>query len=1003
MREFILSLARTLKLVAYLKDLWKRLAKPKQEVIELPVIFEHFQGLLQDNQLAMELIADLGEKSGGDFIFDRKYLVDTVAELQSLLLRLVKGLNLITSNRYPELYAALDRIFLPLEAELRGRLSLSEEMPYVIALADLPLDSPELTGGKANALGEVSQRLGLPVPAGFVITTRAYRRFLEHNQLEARIHGWLESWTAGKSDERECARQIQFSILAGLVPNDEAREIRRQAEKLTGSWAVRSSAYGEDGELSFAGLHESYLNVPAREIPEAYKKVLASLYSPEALSYRRQMGMLGEEAAMAVLCLQMVDSQASGVVHTLDLDASEPDCLAIYSSWGLGRTIMEGKVALDRFVVERQPPYRIRRADIGPKETLVRLAAGGGEEEVMVAMEAQAQASLSEATVQTLAHWALTLERYFKRPQEVEWALDGQGKCWIMQTRRLSIPETAVPPLEDICESFSRVLLHDRGIVAHAGVGTGPVFILKEREDMDRFPEGAVLVTRHTAPWLASIVPKAAAIIAERGSAAGHLATIARECRVPALMGVEDASQLFKEGQEITLDTHHRLIYAGGVQELTKMAALPYEDISETCSQYQVLIEDQGVVAHAGVGSGPVFIMESHEDLERFPEGAILVTPYTAPWLTPIVPKAAAIIAERGSAAGHLATISREFRVPALVGVPGATRILPEGQEITLDTYHRVIYRGRVTELLKYELVQSTAFEDAPEFRLLRRLLKRVAPLHLVDPQSPDFTPEGCSSVHDVIRFVHEKAVQELMDLPRFLKRYKEAHLWTLVSEVPIGLKIWDLGGGIDPEAMGEKLTIAQVQSLPLKALWEGVASPGVWDTAPVDVDFRGLMSSLTRTSATPGDLAYMGFNVAVITGTYLNLHLRLGYHFNLIDARMDPDPQHNHIYFRFVGGVTDITRRSRRAQLLGQILSKCHFKVDTKGDLVVAKILHLPQEEIGRQLYYLGLLIGFTRQLDIQLRSDDDIPEFMQSFFQRYPVEGLDSTPGGEHDAEQA
>jgi phosphoenolpyruvate synthase/pyruvate phosphate dikinase len=981
-------------MVQYLKDLWKRLAKPKQEVIELPVIFEHFQELLQDNQLAMELIADLGEKSGGDYIFDRKYLVDTAADLQSLLLRLVKGLNLITANRYPELYAALDRIFLPLEAELRGRLSLSEEMPYVISLAELPLDSPELTGGKANALGEISQRLGLPVPSGFLITTRAYRRFLELNRLEARIHGWLESWTADKADERQTARQIQYGILAGAVPNDEAREIRRQAEKFPGSWAVRSSAYGEDGEVSFAGLHESYLNVPAREIPEAYKKVLASLYSPEALSYRRQMGMLGEEAAMAVLCLQMINSQASGVVHSLDLDASEPDCLAIYSSWGLGRTTMEGKAALDRFVVERQPPHQIRLAEIAPKETLVRLAAGGGEEEVAVSQETRNQASLGEATVQTLARWALTLERYFKRPQEMEWALDEQGQCWVVQSRRLSFPETAVPPLEDICESFSRVLLHDRGIVARAGVGSGPVFILRDREDMDRFPEGSILVTRHTAPWLAPVVPKAAGIIAERGSAAGHLATIARECRVPALMGVEDACELLKEGQEITLDTHHRLIYAGGPQELPKMAALPYGDISDSCSHYQVLVQDQGVVAHAGVGSGPVFAMESHEELGRFPEGAVLVTRYTAPWLTPIVPKAAAIIAERGSAAGHLATIAREFRVPALVGVTNAAQILKDGMEITLDTYHRVIYRGRVTELLKYELVQSTAFEDAPEFRLLRRILKRVAPLHLVDPQSPDFSPEGCRSVHDVIRFVHEKAVQELMDLPRFLRRYKEAHLWTLVSEVPIGLKIWDLGGGIAPEARDDRVAIAQVRSRPLTALWDGVASPGVWDTAPIDVDFRGLMSSLTRTAATPGDLAYAGFNVAVITDTYLNLHLRLGYHFNLIDARMDPDAQHNHIYFRFVGGVTDITRRSRRAQLLAQILSKYHFKVDTMGDLVVAKILHLPPEEIGRRLYILGLLIGFTRQLDIQLRSDEDIPQFMESFFQRYPAGGVEFAP---------
>jgi pyruvate, water dikinase len=347
------------------------------------------------------------------------------------------------------------------------------------------------------------------------------------------------------------------------------------------------------------------------------------------------------------------------------------------------------------------------------------------------------------------------------------------------------------------------------------------------------------------------------------------------------------------------------------------------------------------------------------------------------------VPKAAAIVTERGSAAGHLATIAREFRVPTLVGVEKATEILAEGQKVTVDTKQRTIYEGRVKELLQYELVQSLAFEDAPEFRLLRRILARIAPLHLIDPQDPNFTPAGCQSVHDVIRFTHEKAVEELMDLPRFVKRFKGVRIFTLVSDIPLGLKILDLGGGIAPESQGTRLLPQDIRSGPMKALWAGLSGPGVWSTEPVPVDFQGMMSSLTKTWAeTPGAATVSGFNLAVISETYMNLHLRLGYHFNLVDARIDPDPQRNHIYFRFVGGVTDLTRRSRRAQLLAKILSKYHFKVDIKGDLVVAKVLHLPREEQEDRLRVLGRLIGFTRQLDIQLRSDEDIPEFADAFF---------------------
>jgi pyruvate,water dikinase len=834
-------------------NLWSRITKPKPDLVAFPEIFEHFQALLQDHQRVMELIADLGEKSGGEYIFDRKYLIDSVEAIQTLLLRMVKGLNLITSNRYLDLFQAIDRIFIPLGAELRGRLVLSKEMPLVIPLEEAPQDRPELIGGKAAHLTVAIQNLRLPVPPGFVITTRAYRLFLEHNRLEERIHSLLEAWVSGEHDERHVSRQIQYSILAGVVPQEVAAEIRRQAEK-AGDWAVRSSAYGEDGELSFAGLHESLLHIPSRRILKAYKQVLASLYSPEALIYRQKMGMLGEEAAMAVLCQEMIPARASGVVHTLDVSGQESDCMVMFATWGLGRTVVEGKGPVDRYVVERDFPHRIRGQEIVRKEKQLKAMAGGGEEEVPVPGDDQDRETFSEATLQTLGRWALTLERYFKRPQEIECALDQEGNCWILQSRALQLAQRVAPPSPDICE---------------------------------------------------------------------------------------------------------------------------------TCALYPILVQDAGVVAHAGVGAGVVAQVATDADMDSFPEEAVLVTKYTAPWLARIVPKAAALVAERGSAAGHLATIAREFRVPSLVGVEGATEILTPGLKVTVDTKQRKIYAGRVKELIQYELVQSLAFEDAPEFRLLRRILARIAPLHLIDPQDPNFAPEGCQSVHDVIRFIHEKAVEELMDLPRFVKRFKGVRIFTLVSDIPLGLKVLDLGGGIAPEAMGTKLLPEHIRSLPMRALWAGLSGPGVWSTEPVPVDFQGMMSSLTKTWAeTPGATTISGFNLAVISDTYMNLHLRLGYHFNLVDARMEPDPPRNHIYFRFVGGVTDLTRRSRRAQLLEKILSQFHFKVDTKGDLVVAKVLHLPREDMEQRLQVLGRLVGFTRQLDIQLRSDEDVPEFVEAFF---------------------
>jgi pyruvate, water dikinase len=828
----------------------------KHDPVNFPQVFEQFQTLLQNHQRAMELIADLGEKSGGDYIFDRKYLSDAIEELQDLLLHMVKGLNLIASNRYAELYSTLNNVFLPMESELRGRLALSDA-PYVTWLSDSPLDDPELTGGKAHRLAEIIRRVRIPVPNGFVITNKAYHRFVEYNDLEERIHSWLESWVSGKEDINKASGQIRYSILAGLIPSDLTREITRHTHKTSTSWAVRSSAYGEDGELSFAGLHESILNVLPEQIPEAYKRVLASLYSPEALAYRFRMGMIGEEPAMAVLCQEMINSQASGVVQTVCIEQLQQDCLTIFASFGLGRTVVEGKDSLDRYAIEKNPPYLIRMREISKKESEIRVAAGGGEEEVAIPQEMKDQPSISEDTIGLLVKWALGLERYFKRPQEIEWAVDPEGKTWLLQCRDLVFSESLAQPDEDICDS---------------------------------------------------------------------------------------------------------------------------------CASYPVLIKDKGVVAHAGVGAGKVYTVRGTDDMKSFPEGAVLVTRYTAPWLAQIVPNASAVITERGSAAGHLATIAREFRVPALVSVDDASKVLFDGMEITLDTHHRTIYAGRVKELIRYELLQSTVFEESPEFRLLRRLLKRIAPLHLLDPQAPEFTPRGCRSVHDVIRFIHEKAVQELMDLPSLLNRFKGVKVWTLISDVPMGLKIFDLGDAISPDIKGEKVRIDQIRSLPLMALWAGITQQDVWSTEPVDMDFKGLMSSLTKNwDAASGGVSAINFNLAVINKIYMNLHLRLGYHFNLIDARMHDEPQHNHIYFRFVGGVTDLTRRSRRAQVLANILSRYHFNAVTKGDLVVARLLHLPKEEIESRLQILGALIGFTRQLDIQLRSDDDISRFVEEFFNRH------------------
>lgn len=850
-----------MSIIRLAKIFWDRFKKPEPVLGEFSQVFERLQTILKHHQKVMDLMADLAEKSGGEYVFDRKYLEDVVQEIHMSLLSMVQELNFISSNKYTKLYTILEVIISQLEAELRGRLGLSHEMPFTVTLDKAPSDRPELIGGKANVLVTISRNLQLPIPPnGLVITTKAYRLYLETNELEERIYALLDLWAAGEKDEHKISRQIRYHILSGIVPREISKAIEQWVSKGKTKWAVRSSAYGEDGELSFAGIHDSVLNVPSHEVLRSYKKVLASLYSPEALVYRREMNMLGEEAAMAVIIQEMVQSKVSGVIHTVDISSNDPNNLVIFASWGLGRTVVEGRGTVDRFVVGRDPPHNIIKKEIAVKTTSIEAQKEGGEREYAVKPEEQTRATLSEDDIAQLAKWAIAIERYFKHPQEIEWAIDHAGNYVILQSRKLFLP----------------------------------------------------------------------------------------------------ASE-----SEYTCN------------------------ITTVQDQYTVLMDKVGTVVHAGVGSGPVVRVFSDADMEKFAEGSVLVTKYTAPWLARIVPKASAIIAERGSPAGHLATIAREFRVPTLVGVNEALEKLSDGQVITVDTKSRTIYAGTVKELISYELFRSQVFEDTPEFRLLRRLLRRITPLHLTDPSSPDFTPEGCQSVHDVVRFVHEKAIEELMDVEGLLRRSKGFKVYTLQSEIPIGLRVLDLGNGIDPlkSLETDKIKPNDILSVPFKAFWNGLSEPGVWNIDPVVVDFKGMMSSLTRTwSDTTMSTSATEFNLAIISENYMNLHLRLGYHFNLIDARVEPFSPHNYIYFRFVGGVTDITRRSRRAQLLSAILSAYHFKVDVKEDLVVGKVLHLTEEEMTERLKMLGRLVGFTRQLDVKLQNDEDVSSFVRAFYELNP-----------------
>jgi pyruvate,water dikinase len=515
--------------------------------------------------------------------------------------------------------------------------------------------------------------------------------------------------------------------------------------------------------------------------------------------------------------------------------------------------VVGGEVATDTFRVERTPPYGVRSRELVDKARKLTLAPGGGTAWENVRADLRRAPSLTPDQITQLAQGAMTIERYYKRPQDIEWAFDADGVLQILQTRPLQI-------------------------------------------------------------WAAQDGP-----------------------------------------------------------------GLPVEDATRRA---EVVFAGRGMVAQRGVAVGKVVRVDSDADLDAFPHGGILVSTYTSPRFARVMRKAQGIITDVGSPTGHMATIAREYRVPAVVNTEVATRLLRDGEEITLDASQNVVYRGRIGELNRFEITEEMVFEESYEYRLLRRLLKRISPLNLMDPLAENFKPSACRTYHDITRYIHEKAVEALIDLSENQGAQHLSAPRRLSDEVPLGLVVIDAGGGTDTPPEAKTLTRDQILSLPLQELLLGIDAPGMWSTNPVSVDMGSLMASVARTfSSSLSEPQRIGRNLAVVFKPYLNLHLRLGYHFCIIDAYLCETINDNYIYFRFLGGVTGFTRRSRRAQFIAAILERFDFRVEVHGDLVVGRIKKLSLQRMAARMRVLGCLIGYTRQLDARMHSDGHIGQHVDQF----------------------
>ena len=340
------------------------------ETVSLVSLFSTFKRILELNNTILELIADMGDKLGGDYVFDRQYIHSSCRQMDTLVYELIYNFHTLAPKKYQALDIVFRSIKKDIEKELAGQVVIPQT-EYVISYDIITGDFDDVVGGKNTHIAEVRNRLGMRVPEGFAITTRAFQSFLDYNRIQDKLAGILENWEHNRISTRDASQKILGMISSSAPAPALSRAIKRGTKELqqkTGKHplllAVRSSAMGEDSEHTFAGQYQSFLNQPPQNLIKCYKDILASAYSPSVMEYRRQKGISEHEVAMAVACQCMIDAKVSGILYSLDpLDPSR-DVMVLSAAWGLGLPIVSGKVAADRFMVSRQFPHNVQSLDI---------------------------------------------------------------------------------------------------------------------------------------------------------------------------------------------------------------------------------------------------------------------------------------------------------------------------------------------------------------------------------------------------------------------------------------------------------------------------------------------------------------------------------------------------------------------------------------------------------------------------------------------------------------
>lgn len=436
-----------------------------------------------------------------------------------------------------------------------------------ISIVDLPV-----VGGKNSSLGEMFSSLsnkGIMVPDGFATTAHAFREFIQENHLEKPLQDVMASLNRKNYQNlKEVGLQARRLMLDGVISEQLKKEII-QAYKVLSSKedadvAVRSSATAEDlPQASFAGQHESYLNIKGSEaLLNAVKHCFASLYTDRAIKYREDNGFAHASVALSVGIQKMVrsDKASSGVAFSLEPESGFRDIIHISGVWGLGENIVQGAVTPDEFLVFK-PSLRmgknaIVQKNLGEKEKTMIYSLD--EEEptlnILTPQEKRDAFVLSEEEVMRIAAWTLSIEEHYQKPMDIEWAKDGlNNEIYIIQARPETVHSRKNPLLMNVFTLLEKGAMLAKGDAIGTKIAVGKARVLTSPKESDKLKEGEILVTGITSPDWDPILKRAAAIITEKGGRTSHASIVAREIGIPAIVGCGNDLQQINDGETITV------------------------------------------------------------------------------------------------------------------------------------------------------------------------------------------------------------------------------------------------------------------------------------------------------------------------------------------------------------------------------------------------------------------------------------------------------------------